>query len=60
VTENAFAAGGGLELYLRDDLAVRGELRRIWVSGDDPSGGSAVYEYGEATVGLSFYRTVGS
>lgn len=58
VTENAFAAGGGLELYLRNDLAIRGEMRRIWVPGDDPNGGSAVYEYGEGTLSLSFYRTI--
>ena len=60
VTENAFAAGAGAEVYLRNDLAVRGELRRIWVPGDDATGRSAVYEYGEATISLSFYRTIGS
>ena len=60
VTENAFALGGGLEIYIRNDVAIRGEARRLAVLGgarfDD---GSVVYDYAEATLGLSLYRTLG-
>jgi len=57
VTKNVLAAGGGVEIFLRDDLAVRGEVRRLGVFGRDPNAQeSAVYSYGEATVGFSFYR----
>lgn len=60
VTENALAGGGGLELYLRDDLAIRGEWRRISVFARDRyTTEDAVYSYDEATIGLSFYRTIG-
>jgi len=50
VTENVLTAGGGVELYVRNDLAVRVEARSVTVPG------SAVYQYGELTAGLSFYR----
>lgn len=60
VTKNALAAGGGLEVYLRDDLAVRGEWRRTSVFGRDAyTGNSAVYAYDEMTLGFSFYRRIG-
>jgi len=58
VTENVLSLGGGLETFLRDDVAIRIEGKRLFVPGDDPSGGSAVYEYAELSVGLSFYRLV--
>ncbi|MCA9729616.1 MAG: hypothetical protein R3E12_10740 [Candidatus Eisenbacteria bacterium] len=58
VTENVLAAGGGLEAFVRDDVALRVEGKRLFVPGDDPAGGTAVYEYGEITVGLSFYRSI--
>lgn len=61
VTENALTGGAGLELYLRDDVAVRGEWRRIGVFGRDPfTQKSTTYSYGEATLGLTFYRRIGS
>jgi len=60
VTENTLAAGGGLEFYVRDDLALRVERRAVFVIGDDPAtDGSATYEYGETTFGLAFYRGLG-
>jgi hypothetical protein len=60
VTENALSAGGGLELYVRNDLAVRVEARRLVVPGTDPvSGDAAMYGYREVTAGLSFYRGLG-
>lgn len=60
VTENALCAGGGLELYVRDDLAVRVDARHLAVPGTDPNSGDATtYAYREFTAGLSFYRGLG-
>jgi opacity protein-like surface antigen len=59
-TENTFSWGGGLEIYLRDDLAVRTEMRGVTVlGGSRERSGTVVYGYREATFGLSFYRTLG-
>jgi hypothetical protein len=52
VTENVLAAGGGVELYVRNDLAVRVDARSVTVPG------SATFQYGELTAGLSFYRGI--
>ena len=60
VTKNALTYGGGLELYLRDDVAVRGEFLGTAIIGSDPAGtGSAKYTYREFTIGFSFYRSLG-
>lgn len=60
VTKNAFSYGGGLEVYLRDDVAIRAEVLGASVIGRDPSGpGSATYTYRQYTVGFSFYRSLG-
>ncbi|MEZ4650273.1 MAG: outer membrane beta-barrel protein [Candidatus Eisenbacteria bacterium] len=60
VTENALAGGVGLEFYLRDDVALRGEWRRTSVFARDRyTEESAVYAYDELTVGFSFYRRIG-
>jgi hypothetical protein len=59
VTKNAVAIGGGFEFYIRNDLAVRTETRWVTVLGherDHP--GTVAYDYAEATVGLTFYRTL--
>jgi len=57
VTKNALAAGGGLEVYIRDDAALRFDLRRTTVIGGERDGTASVaYGYSEATVGFSFYR----
>ena len=58
VTENVLSVGGGLEAFVRDDVAIRVEGKRLFVPGDDPAGGSATYEYAEVSVGLSFYRLI--
>jgi hypothetical protein len=59
VTKNALIAGGGLELFLRNDLAVRGDLRDATVFGHDADQTSGVaLHYAQMTIGLSFYRTV--
>lgn len=60
VTANVLAAGGGVEMYLRDDLAIRGEARSITaLGGDARDDGTVAYQYGEFTIGLSFYRGLG-
>lgn len=59
VTKNALTAGGGLELYLRSDLAIRGEARYATVFGREREhDGVVVYDYLTETIGLSFYRSL--
>jgi opacity protein-like surface antigen len=59
VTKNTLAAGGGLEMYIRSDLALRGDLRHATVfGGQRDQDGIVAYPYTQATVGLAFYRTV--
>jgi hypothetical protein len=61
VTKNTVTCGGGLEFYLRDDVALRGELRAATVFGQEAGrGGTATYTYREYTVGIVFYRKLGS
>jgi hypothetical protein len=59
VTKNALVAGGGLELYIRNDLALRADVRHATVLGRvRDQGGTVAYSYLQHTVGLSFYRTI--
>jgi hypothetical protein len=59
VTKNALAAGGGLEVYIRSDLALRGDVRHATVFGEQRDrAGIVAYPYTQATIGLAFYRTV--
>lgn len=59
VTKNMLALGGGLELYIRDDLALRAEMRRSTVFGRQANReGLVAYDYAEQTLGLAFYRTL--
>jgi opacity protein-like surface antigen len=59
VTKNMLAMGGGLELYIRDDLALRAEMRRSTVIGSQANReGLVTYDYVEQTLGLAFYRTI--
>jgi opacity protein-like surface antigen len=59
VTKNALTMGGGLELYLRSDLAIRGEARYATVFGREREHeGVVVYDYLTETIGLSFYRSL--
>jgi opacity protein-like surface antigen len=61
VTKNALTYGGGLEIYIRDDVAVRGEMRGASVIGQELNQESAVvYDYREYTIGFAFYRNLGS
>lgn len=60
VTKNTLTIGGGLEIYVRDDVALRGEMRMATVIGQDPGQDNSVaYNYREYTVGLVFYRNLG-
>lgn len=59
VTKNALAAGGGLEAFIRDDLALRADLRHATVFGRERDReGVVAYDYFQYTLGLSFYRTL--
>jgi hypothetical protein len=59
VTKNALAYGGGLELYIRDDLSLRAEMRGATVFGRERDReGVVVYDYLQQTVGLAFHRTI--
>ncbi len=59
VTKNALTAGGGIEWFLRDDLAIRGDLRHATVFGQQRDReGLVAFDYLQGTVGLSFHRTI--
>ena len=61
VTKNTLSFGGGLELYLRSDLALRVEARSNTLFGRQQNReGVVAFDYLEQTVGLSFYRTLKS
>ncbi len=61
VTKNALAGGGGLELYIRNDVALRAEVRGATVLGQQlHSEGTVAYDYLEYTIGFSFFRSLGS
>lgn len=60
VTANLLTAGGGLEFYVRNDVALRLDGRTFTAIGGHADGESAVaYHYDEFTIGLSFYRGLG-
>lgn len=60
VTENTLGYGAGLEFYIRNDLAIRGELRGVTVlGGERHQSGTVAYNYREVTLGFSFYRSLG-
>jgi len=59
VTKNALSGGAGLEWFIRDDLALRGECRQAAVFGEQRGqAGVVVYDYTQATIGLAFYRSI--
>jgi hypothetical protein len=60
VTKNFLSFGGGLELYLRSDLAIRADLQHMTVfGGARDRDGIVAYDYLQQTIGLSFYRSIG-
>lgn len=59
VTKNALSIGGGLEFYIRSDLALRAEMRRATIFGRERDhDGVVAYDYLEQTVALAFYRSI--
>lgn len=59
VTKNALTLGGGLEMFIRNDLALRGDLRRATMFGRQKDReGVVTYDYSEGTIGLVFYRSI--
>lgn len=59
VTKNALSVGAGLEVYIRSDLALRGEIRNATVFGrDGDQDGLVAYQYLQQTIGLAFYRSI--
>ena len=60
VTKNILAFGGGVEAYLRDDVALRAEARSAVVLGQTRGNEETVaYTYPEYTLGMVFYRALG-
>jgi hypothetical protein len=59
VTKNAVAVGGGCEWFIRNDLALRGDLREATVFGSQRAQpGVVLYDYVQGTIGLAFYRSI--
>lgn len=59
VTKNSLAMGGGLELYIRSDLALRADVRHATVFGRERDrDGIVAYDYLQETIGLAFYRSI--
>ncbi len=59
VTKNALTLGGGLEFYIRSDLAIRAEMAQATVLGKQRDrDGLVAYNYLQQTIGLSFYRSI--
>lgn len=59
VTKNTLSAGGGLEFYIRSDLALRAEVKNATVFGRQGNrDGVVAFNYLQETIGLSFYRSI--
>jgi hypothetical protein len=59
VTKNAVTAGGGLDVFIRDDLAIRADLRHATVFGQQRGReGVVAYDYVQGTIGFAFYRSL--
>lgn len=59
VTKNSLVFGGGLEYFIREDLALRGDVRSASVFGRQKNQeGVVTYNYMQSTIGLTFFRTI--
>lgn len=59
VTKNLLNVGGGLEFFIRNDLALRADVRHSTVFGNQRNyEGVVTYGYLQETIALSFYRSV--
>ena len=60
VSRNTLTTGGGLEFYIREDVALRGEIRGVTLFGSERDSDETVtYSYREYTIGFTFYRSLG-
>lgn len=60
VSKNLLTWGGGLEFYIRSDLAIRGDLQHSIVFGRERDrDGVVAYDYLQQTIGIAFYRSIG-
>jgi hypothetical protein len=59
VTKNALTIGGGMEVYIRNDLALRADFKNATVFGRQGNrDGIVAYNYLQETIGLTFSRTI--
>ncbi len=59
VTKNMLSAGGGLEFYIRSDLALHADVQYSTAFGSERDRDGVVgYDYVQQTIGLSFYRSI--
>lgn len=59
VTKNALTGGGGLEFFIRGDLAIRAEVRGVAAFGSERNHeGVVAYDYLQETIGFAFYRSI--
>jgi len=59
VTKNALTLGGGMEVYIRNDLALRADFKNATVFGRQGNhDGIVAYNYLQETIGLTFSRTI--
>jgi len=59
VTKNALTLGGGMEIYIRNDLALRADFKNATVFGRQGNhDGIVAYNYLQETIGLTFSRTI--
>jgi hypothetical protein len=59
VTANQLSAGAGIELFLRDDVALRGEWKTHHVTNGQTDRFAGGRDYQEFSFGLAFYRDIG-
>jgi hypothetical protein len=59
VSKNLLTVGGGAELYIRSDLALRADMQYVTVFGRERDRDGVVgYDYLQQTIGISFYRSI--
>lgn len=57
ITRNVLSAGGGLELFLREDVALRCDYRGRRLL-DSEDGATVAYDYTDFSLGFVFYRSL--
>jgi len=59
VTANQLSAGAGLEVFLRNDVAIRGEWKGHHITNGQNDRFEGRRDYREFSFGLAFYRNIG-